>query len=87
MYLENNTKFYEISCVKGKVYIHYGKIPTIDADLPFGTLKKYSFEDAMKRKSFYNSKINEKLKKGYEVIKDGVGATSDMKEMIKIKKL
>ena len=87
MYLENNTKFYEISYVKGKVYIHYGKIPNIDADLPFGTLKKYSFEDKIKLKSFYNGKINEKLKKGYEVIKDGVGASSDMKEMIKIQKL
>tara|TARA_B100001989_G_C24171514_1_gene284489 strand:- start:111 stop:374 length:264 start_codon:yes stop_codon:yes gene_type:complete len=87
MYLENDTKFYEISWIKGAIYIHFGKIPDMDARLPFGTVKKYSFEDKNKRKSFYNNKINEKLKKGYEVIKDGVGASSDMKEMIKLKKL
>ena len=30
-------------------------------------------------------KINEKLKKGYKIVKNGMGASHNMKEMIKIK--
>lgn len=87
MYLEHNTKFYEISWIKGSIYIHYGKKPDMNVQLPFGTLKKYTLENSIKRKSFYNAKINEKLKKGYKIVKDGTGSSYDMKEMIKIKKL
>ena len=34
MYLELDTKFYEISMIKNTIYIHYGKIPSMDARLP-----------------------------------------------------
>ena len=85
MYLEKDTKFYEISWTKGSIYIHYGKIPDIETQLPFGMFKKYDFPDRNKRKSFYNMKINEKLKKGYKIVKNGTGASHNMKEMIKIK--
>lgn len=87
MYLEHDTKFYEIAWVKGAIYIHYGKIPDMNTQLPFGTFKKYTLENGVKRKSFYNNKINEKLKKGYKITKNGWGASNDMKEMMKIKKL
>lgn len=86
MYLENDTKFYEISWIKGAIYIHFGKIPDMDARLPFGTVKKIRLKIKI-RENIFNNKINEKLKKGYELIKDGVGASSNMKEMIKLKKL
>tara|TARA_Y100000590_G_C15016201_1_gene749514 strand:- start:226 stop:489 length:264 start_codon:yes stop_codon:yes gene_type:complete len=87
MYLVHDTKFYEISWIKGAIYIHYGKIPDMSSQLPFGTLKKYTLENSVKRKSFYNNKINEKLKKGYKMVKNGTGASYDMKKMIKIKNL
>ena len=86
MYLEHDTKFYEIAWTKGSIYVHYGKIPDMNTRLPFGTFKKYDFKTSNEKKSFYNKKINEKLKKGYKVLKnDSTVPTSDMKEMIKIK--
>ena len=85
MYLENDTKFYEIALIKNDLYIHFGRIPNFDSKLPFGTLKKYNIQDKNKRKDFYNKKINEKIQKGYEIIKKGSSPTHDMKEMIKIK--
>lgn len=86
MYLELDTKFYEISMIKNTIYIHYGKIPSMETRLPFGKLIKYEYNDKAKRESFYNDKVNNKLKKGYEVIKSGKTPTNDMKEMIRISK-
>lgn len=37
MYFETKTKFYEIVKKKNNIYIHYGKIPSINIQLPFGT--------------------------------------------------
>ena len=52
MYLEKETKFYEISWTKGSIYIHYGKIPDIETQLPFGTFKKYDFQIEIKENLF-----------------------------------
>ena len=85
MYLENDTKFYEIALIKNDLYIHFGKIPNFASTLPFGTLKKYDIQDRNERKKFYNTKLSEKIQKGYEIIKKGSSATHNMREMIKIK--
>ena len=69
MYLENETKFYEIALVKNELYIHFGKIPSFDSTLPFGTLKKYDIQDKSEIKKFYNTKLSEKIQKGYEIFK------------------
>ena len=84
MYLELDQKFYEIVWTKGIIYTHYGKIPSINRQIPFGRFNRYDFKDRVNKKSFYNKKINEKIKKGYKIIKNGTSPSHDMKEMISI---
>ena len=61
-------KFYEIHRKNdNKVYIHYGPEPLGPWSLPIGKLEEYIFNNSDDAKKFMKKKIDEKLKKKYEV--------------------
>ena len=45
MYLETSTKFYEIVTIGKTVYVHFGRIPSLEnPQLPFGTFHLLSIQ-------------------------------------------
>lgn len=85
MYLENTlsgNKFYEIVRRKNIVYMLYGKIPLISMNT--GAFIKYEFDMAQSAKQFYDEKIDEKLKKNYEIKMKNT--TDSMKQAYKLRK-
>lgn len=61
-------KFYEINKnQKHQVYIHYGPEPNGPMSLPWGKFEVYNFKNSDDCKKFYETKINEKLKKKYTI--------------------
>lgn len=85
MYLENTlngNKFYEIVRRKNVVYMLYGKIPLISMNT--GAFIKYEFDMAQSAKQFYDEKIDEKLKKNYEIKMKNT--TDSMKQAYKLRK-
>ena len=69
MYLDVTNKFYEIVVVKKTVFVHFGKIPKFETNLPFGHFIAFIFpirKDAIK---YMNKKLEEKKKKKYKIYK------------------
>lgn len=81
MYLDTPTKFYEIFKKQADVYIHYGRLPSMTTQLPFGSFLLYNFPNAKDAKLFYDKQIDDKNKKGYIVRKPV--QTYNMKWMLK----
>lgn len=79
MYLDTSTKFYEILKKQADVYIHYGRVPSITTQLPFGSFLLYKFSNATDAKLFYDKQLENKQKKGYTVRKPA--QTHNMKWM------
>ena len=69
MYLDTPTKFYEIFKKQADVYIHYGRLPSMTTQLPFGSFLLYNFPNAKDAKLFYDKQLEAKQKKGYIVQK------------------
>lgn len=86
MRLEHVSKYYEIVKVKNTVYVHYGKHPQYDANLPFGSFELYKFNDISSAKLYYDKKTKEKLGKDYFIYNNQYSdnkASYNMKWMIK----
>ena len=81
MYLEKVKRFYEIFKVRNKVYIHYGRIPNTDKQLPFGTFVVYDFKNQQDTNEYYKNQLLSKKKRGYDVMR--TTQTEDMKWMRK----
>ena len=84
MYLEKDTKYYEIIKDKNKIYIRYGKIQNNYKSLPIGKSIYYTFKNSDEANKFYLKKLEEKRKKNYENIKKN--KTYDFKWTFKNKK-
>ena len=60
-------KYYEINRKQnGKVYIHYGPMPRARS-LPMGKFEVYIFKNNKEAINYSKKKVDEKLKKKYEV--------------------
>jgi len=79
MYLELKNKFYEIVTRSNTAYIRYGKIPSLDAQLPFGRFISFVFPSVKDAKAFQAQTVSEKTGKGYITYKEK--ETHDMKWM------
>ena len=66
MYLEAGTKFYEIVTVGKTVYVHFGRIPSLEnPQLPFGTFQAFTFTTRKEAIKYMDKKVQEKKTKKY----------------------
>ena len=88
MRLEHKSKYYEIVKMKNNVYVHYGKHPRYDAQLPFGTFEVYKFNNSKLAQTYYDKKTSDKLEKDYFIYNNQYSKNKEsynMKWMIKNK--
>ena len=85
MYLETSTKFYEIVTIGKTVYVHFGRIPSLEnPQLPFGTFQAFTFTTRKEAIKYMDKKVQEKKAKKYETVY--AKETHDMKWMRKNEK-